>query len=295
VKHRFLQALGFLTALLLMTGCGGGKTDADAVVLRVAEIERSGLDFQRFLRGQLAEATDDPEVKSRLFDLFVEEQLMLEEARRKGIEIADEDIEAYLVDLEGPTDADRSRAYGRLAQLRLQEVWAEELAPVTQTDVDAYLEAEGITTVRRVELRSLMVPDADEAARLHRQIDRRRMTFDEAVALHQHPSMPNTPFRVTWDTLDPILREALEDLKPGRITPPQDLHGNRYLFQFLGWVEEQDDASVLQRQQAEKTLESRRLRDRGQKMMAQLRQTIDHRRYPGRLPFPYREASADNG
>ena len=107
--------------------------------------------------------------------------------------------------------------------------------------------------------------------------------------------MPNTPFRVTWETVDPLLQAALEGLKPGQVSQPQNIHGNSYLFQFLGRVEEQDDISRQQWLQAQKTLESRRQRDHQTEKMDELRDRIDHQRYPGRLPFSYRSEPPADG
>lgn len=288
----------------VFTGCDSNRGGVEAVLLRIDETELTGLDFQRFLTGHLAGDLDDEmseaepagaEVRSRLFDLFVDEQLMLEEARLTGIEISETDVEIYLADIAEPSDHDRKRAVARLAQLQLQEAWADDVEPVSDDEVDRFLATEGRVTIRRVELRSLLLPDADEATRVHRQISRRRMTFDEAIALHQDPEMPNRPFRVTWETADPLLQAALEGLKPGQISQPQNLHGNSYLFQFLGRVEEQDDISRQQWLQAQKTLKSRRQRDQQAEKMAELRDRIDHQRYPGRLLFSYRNDSLADG
>lgn len=259
-------------------------------------------------------------INSRLFDSFVEEHILLAEAQRRGIRVEDEELERYLewgaeeAPEEDPTSPDGADEEGeprdpeeeRLRRvaivetarrtLRIQKLVAavvtEELRSESAADPgvsepDPQEEAPQTDDGdRRILLRSLLLSDAATAKRVHREIRRRRMTFEEAVAAHEPTEGQALPSTVSISELPTVVRNAVAELRVGEVSAPVELHGDTYLFQVQGRLSRADpgpDAEALARRAA---LEARR-REAAAGLVEELRRTTDVKIFAERLPFRY--------
>jgi len=203
--------------------------------------------LERYLDGILSFEDDtDPlqgedldRVKSRLFDTFIEEEILLREAIRRGVEIADVEIAAYL---EGPgsdeeqraaaTERSRETARRNLTILKLRGAVVGVDAGVGLEEVEAYLEEhrKALEADQQIVLRSLMVGTEANAKRVRREILLGEMAFTEAVGVFGLTPDQGQPMEVSLRDLPQEIRDALEGLSSGEISKPVEFQGKVYLF-----------------------------------------------------------------
>ena len=260
-------------------------------------------EFARYLRTHLLEPeeTADPqvmdEIRSRLFDAFVDERMLLTEAGRRGIDADEAEVDAYLVaGGYSPEDAARAAAprreqvRRRLCVQKLQQDHLLRLPPIEGDEVRAQVERdhEGLDPERRLELRALKLDSMDEADRAYREIRRRRMTFGEAVVAHEGIAPgQGLPLRMEWEGLSAEVRSALDKLRPGQVSQPLELHGEIYLFQVVDWLRDPEtlDRDLLDQTRAE--LEQQRRAAALDALMRDVREHTVLQLQPQNLPFTY--------
>jgi len=238
-----------LVAAMCAAGCGndevgprrgGAVATLDGDPVAVAELERYLDGILRFEEDtEPLQGADLDRVKSRLFDAFIEEEILLREAVRRGVEIADVEIDAYLArpeSDEGESDAitERSRETARknltIQKLRGAVVGVD--AEAGPEEVEAYLEEhrEALEADQQIVLRSLMVGTEANANRVRREILRGEMAFTEAVEVFGLTPDQGQPMEVSLRDLPQEIRDALEGLGSGEISEPVEFQGNVYLF-----------------------------------------------------------------
>jgi hypothetical protein len=302
VRHLPRVACALLLIGCVGSGCERGPKDpADVVVARLGDESINLGEFQQYLGTQLldaglADADGEAEVKSRLFDAFVEERLMLLEAERRGIVVEEQEIQAYLGFDEFEEDSTSSGmvdsvqvARTRLMVEKLRDAVTADLAPPTAEEVEAHVaeHRERLAPERRLELRALAFDTEEKARKVYQEIRRRRITFAEAVVLHESHPGEGLPQRVDWSNLSEELRDPLEDLKPGRVSEPLEFHGSYYLFKVESWLREPEDLEQELYQRAEAELTRARREQAEQELVAEARRAFRVRIKARRLPFRY--------
>ena len=103
--------LTLLVAAALVPGGQGCAVDrlsskASAAAVRINDEEIPYREFETYLRANFGDETpaDDAETRSRLFDQFVEERLLLQQARGKDLQVSDTQVDEYLAGLGGGAD-----------------------------------------------------------------------------------------------------------------------------------------------------------------------------------------------
>jgi hypothetical protein len=175
-----------------------------------------------------------------------------------------------------------------MVQKLVEEVTAAA-ARLSEAEVRAHAEEhrERLLPERRLELRALAFDSKEEAAKIHREIRRRRMTFNEAVVQYEKYPGQGRPQLIDWTSLSEEMRVALEDLKQGRVSPPLEFHGIYYLFEVGSWLREPEELEreLLERSRRELQAASRQLA-----VDDLLRETSERTRVKlklKRLPFSY--------
>ena len=242
------------------------------------------------------------QVKSRLLDALIEERMLYVEAERREISVTDRELEAYL-DMGGgetPDDPEQralreGEARQRLMVQKLQEQVIQEQDPPSEDEVAEYAAEHGarLLPAQPLELRALQLESLEQAKRVHNDIRRKRITFNEAALVHDPSPGQALPMQMSWDSLSSELREALKDLKPGQISEPLELHGSIYLFQVGTWLNDPADQDVELLRRARLELESNRRRDALERLLASLRQQSGVRIMPENLPFTYTPADLE--
>lgn len=250
----------------LAVGCVDTGPD-DAMHLPVVAIDGSPrmlADFEMYLQTNLlpmgaataALSEDDEIVRSRLFDAFVDEQLLLAEARRRGIRVDGETIDAALAaDREESRDAPpvsaaaRRMVEQRLLLARLEHEVVDQVEPPDEAAVRAWL-AERVPAAgdRRVRLRGLRFEELEVARRVLGELQRKRKTVDEVIAQYDLPPEQGVPIEMALSATPPTVREAIEGLRVGQVGGPAAVAGGFYLFRVESWMEAPEpDATDLER------------------------------------------------
>lgn len=314
--HRWSGVAATAVVLVLALACIAPSED---VAARIEEHDIGVEEVGRYLEANLGDdwgegALQGEEldlVRSRLFDAYLEERLLLHEADRLGIDVEDEEVDAYLagVDSEGegfdaageaegpaedradgdPDPARRDVARRTLRIQRLIDRTAHRAAEVDDREVDAWLRqirGEDPAVAGTVVLRSLLMPSAETATKIRGEIGRRRMTFDEAVALYEPTPGQADPSDLPVAGLPEVVQAAIEDVRPGRVTQPVELYGDTFLFQVVRRGVDDDDLEAA-RARARRELQEHRYLQASRRLLEDLRERVRVRVYPEHLPFRY--------
>jgi parvulin-like peptidyl-prolyl isomerase len=232
-------------------------------------------------------------VRSRLFDAFIEEEILLLEAHRRGIRIEDEDLDAYLGGVEpgaeGPPAAERDRRMAR-RNLMIQKLRGAVVvvdSKVSPEAVDAYMaeHLEELEANRQIVLRSLTVGTESNAAKVRREIRAGKMAFTEAVSVFGVSPEQAQPVEVSLNDLPQSIRNAVKGLESGEISEPVEFQGSIYLF--LVDVGPAKLSEERLRRQARDELTRSRSQEASDRFLSRLRSEIAIELYPEALPFEY--------
>lgn len=195
-----------LALLALATGCKR-ESEADRVGDVVALVNGEALsreDFARELRrelsgGELPDPTQEQlePLRRALLDSHIERMLILQEARKLEVVVADEDVDRQLLRMAAQFPADRFQdALGQSAltqaefkrrtreRLTIEKLFATRVYPrvaVTEAELrDAFTErAAEFETQEQVRMLQIVVRELDEATRLRGQLRAGKATFGE--------------------------------------------------------------------------------------------------------------------
>jgi hypothetical protein len=298
-----------IAVLLALLICGAAGCDHDPVDPSEIEVARVGdrplylSDFQRYLAAHLIEAqegeeapTENAAVKSRLFDAFVDEHVLLAEARHRGIVAEPWEVDAYLAadepeeGQETPDPINRwFEAESRLLVQKLREEATSDLSAPTEPESRAYadLHREALAPERYVKLRALMFDSMDEARRVYREIRRRRMTFNEAVVHFERYPGQSQATTMDWETLPEDVRAALDGLKAGRVGEPVQMGEWTYIFRLESWLTEPEQMNEVLLQRARGELQQLRRQEALDALLRDARERTEVRLNRTRLPFEY--------
>jgi len=297
-----------LLLALATVACGGGAPEDphEVAVAHVGDVAVSlaDLDFYFSLnlltdQGEgVAKGEDFDRVKSRLLDGLIEERMLLVEAERRGIEVSESEIDAYLL---GPVDAEpvagdplnsprhRDLARCRLMTHKLEASEAAQLPEVVDEDVQAYLEShrDRPSPRRRLRLRSLRLDSMETAEKVDREIREGRTNFARAVATHETGPGQGVPLELYRDNLPEEFRSVLDGMQPGEVTPPLEFHGEVYVFQFEAWLSESGGDENESTRRVRDEFDRARRRQANEALFRGLRERTPVQIHPDRLPFRY--------
>ena len=284
----------------LVAGCGGGQPESEEAVAFLCGEPLSVGGLQQYLdanlvleEGKGVRRSEMDAIKSRLFDAFVEERILLMEAERRGIEVSDLEVEAYIgvgreIDESAVTQTRWREVRRRLMIQKLHEEISRNLPRLPEEAVLSHLDAhrERLIPESRLQLRALLVPSRERAETISREIGRRRMTFNEAVVAHGAEGQ-GAAITVALDSLWEDHRAALSDLKPGQVSRPVEMNGEVYLFQLVARLdgESADEEHLLKLARA--SLEEQQRRAAHVALLAKLEKKTDIRLKLHKLPFEY--------
>jgi hypothetical protein len=300
-------ALPVILVGALAAACGGAPASpgADAVVAHVGDLPVSRGEVESYLAVNLlyedgVDPTDPAatdRVKSRLFDALADQKRLLAEAARRRLQVSDREVDAHLATEadEVPVVAGLSRearrrlVRGRLTIRLLEDRLVERRPPLTDQAILAHVERarDTLASARRLRVRALRFPSAEDAAAASDRIRRGAMTFVDAVLTYETNPGQGVPLELAWETLSDELRGALGGLQPGETSLPVDFHGDVYLFQLEAWLDgaAMREEDLFERARAE--LERRRRRVALDGLLGRLRRAMPLTVDEERLPFTY--------
>lgn len=153
-------------------------------VLRVEKAEFTNADFRAYLEASGADAKGLPaESLSRLFDRFVDEAILLEAARERGISLSEDEKKEYLAKLavaaipevegEGPETAPAERAFDRLLVEKYTYLVVRDVR-VEAAEVRDYYEQHKKDFLHqgRVQVSQILVDTEEKAVSVVRRLER---------------------------------------------------------------------------------------------------------------------------
>jgi len=225
--------------------------------------------FERYLNDNAGEETDtgDPtdEIKSRLLDQFIEEQLILGEADRLHVAVSDAEVDAYLkelgmsagdLDVGAPDgkEAFRARIHDTLVVQKVKEAAVLNTIHVGAAEVQDELmkSPEATAAVPRFVLRQFLLEDRNAAETARRALLLEPGRF-EAMAKEKSMSPDHgQPRAYAGEELPAEVRAAVEPLAPGGISAIVPQSGGFGLFQLVRKEEARPDlADVKKRIESE--------------------------------------------
>ncbi|HEY2946497.1 MAG TPA: peptidyl-prolyl cis-trans isomerase [Vicinamibacteria bacterium] len=203
------KALIVLVALGLPAGCRT-RESADPVILSLGDqvVRRSEFERHVMKLEQQGGAPVDPTVRAALLDRFLEERVVVLEARARG-----------LVSAQGTPEQEEAAARKVLADEGLSgvEVGDEEVAAYYQAHPDDFQSPETVA------LRQILVPTLNEARDVRRRLLKDPHSFPAlAQTLSRAPeaSAGGLMGRFTRGQLPPALDRAAFALAPGQVSEP---------------------------------------------------------------------------
>jgi peptidyl-prolyl cis-trans isomerase C len=248
-------------------------------------------------------AAADPATSSRLFDQFVEEQLLLTQARKEGVQVPDTEVQAYLEQQrltenapegatpgEGAADAERFRARVRntlLAQRFKDQVVLKDVR-VGAEEIEKYfrdnpVESEGAS---RVVLRQIMVDEEPLARRVRTELQQ-GASFQELA--ERHSLAPDRGQATQYEEADlpEDLQAVVAGLQVGQTSDVVQTGGRYVIFRLEGRQHKSLQGLEDVRERIEIKLLRRKMDETMERYMADLRARVSLRLYHENLPFPY--------
>lgn len=250
-----------------------------------------------------APAAADPATSSRLFDQFVEEQLILTQARKEGAQVADAEVQAYLEQQrltenapegaaagEGAADAERFR--GRVRNTLLVQKFKDQIVlkevRVSPEEIERYFRDNPVESesASRVVLRQIMVDEEPLARRVRTELVQ-GASFQELA--ERHSLAPDRGQATQYEEADlpEDLQAVVAELDVGE-TSDVVLTGGRYVI-FRLEARQHKSLQGLEdvRERIEIKLLRRKMDEAMARYMADLRARVSLRIYHENLPFAY--------
>jgi len=284
---------GLLLACALV-GCGS-RDPGRVVVAELGDLRLERAELDAVLAGALGsgfslDTPDRDRVCSRLLDSLVEETLLAEEARRRGVIVSEGDVRAYLADIPaGAPVSDPEGARRHIAARKLQEALLRAVGFPSEQEVDLMagrLRAEGESGGAAVVLRALRLASEEEAGEVERRLKAGETTFEREAAARDPEAA--APLQVSLLRLPEEVGAAVTPLQPGQITEPVKLHAGIYLFQLVS-RDTQDQEVRDFGTEARQELLRRRGEMAVRALLGQLRRDHPMRLHRERLGFRYVE------
>jgi len=323
------RAVAVVSLLALATACGGkepapapapgtadpaaaggpgGKPSETSVLAEFADQKLTVKDLNDYFEANLyvdggvedIAPADLKILKSRLFDAFVDEELLLHEARLAGIEVSPEEVEAYAQSTAGEEVEDskteairREMARKDLTIQKLRSTWVEANVKVTPDEIAKYAaeHRSELEPQRSVVLRSVMFATEDQAKKVGADIASHKLTFDQALDTPGVNKAQAQPNKVKLEDLPPEVREVVEGLNTGQVSPPILVNERPFLFYVVNWVKPSGNLEDAIRERAEAALLREKQEDASRTQVFGVRQRIPTKVHPENLPFEYVPAS----
>jgi hypothetical protein len=290
--------VAFVSAVLVaVCACDRFSSDPGArVVAEVGNQRVTAAQLQAYLdANQFLDAAAEPpspgdlaRVKSRLFDDFVDGEILLQEAQRRGVTVSDAELSEYLGKEVPLPPAARELARRDLMIQKLRESVVLMGVHVDDKDVDAWLAAHAPPAEPALQgtLRTLRFASYPEAARVRQEIVARKLSFARAEAAYGADSFPVAPVDEDLEALPPHIASAAKALVPGSVSQPLPFESSVLLL----LLEAADDPSALnsrRREGARKAIALEKSQVVADKLLEDLRGKTTVGRHLKELPFVY--------
>lgn len=198
-----------LALALAAAGCGRvAPATSPPALLSLGEQEVRGEEFERYVAAlESSDGPVDAAVRANLLESFLEERVLVLEAREKGL-VAEGDA----------PEAEQAAVRTLLAEMVLPAI------RISDADVEAYYEthAEELSSPETITLRQILVPTLNEARDAYRRLRKDRRSFGLLARTRSRgPEAEAGGLMGTFERgqLPPKLERVAFDLTPGLVGP----------------------------------------------------------------------------
>jgi len=291
-----------LIVLALTTVCASASCDGSAhdpgkhVVAVVGKQAVTVSDVQAYLDVNLfTDPAADPltprdlaRVKSRLFDDFLDGEILLLEAQRRGLTVSDVELAEY-VGPEAPASPQaRDVARRDLVIQKLRESVVRSEVRVDDAQIDAWLQAHPprVAPDAPGALRTLRFASYPAAMRVRKEIVSKRLSFAQAQASYGADSLSDAGNEADLGAFPDHIATAVKALSPGQVSQPLPFESSVLLF-LLEAPEDPAALAARRREQARQTIALEESQAIADGLIENLRKSTPIVRHLDELPFPY--------
>jgi parvulin-like peptidyl-prolyl isomerase len=294
--RRFDLAAILIVTLCVVSACGGAGDPAKRVVAEVGGRPVTAAEVQAFLDANLLQdPAADPlppgdlsRVKSRLYDDYLDAEILLQEAERRGITVSDAEIADYLGPDQTPTPAARQAARRDMMIQKLRESVVRAQLHVDDERIKRWLAAhppaEGADHAGT--LRTLRFASYPEAMRVRTEIVSKKLSLTEAEEAYGADAQSGAGQAIDLTAFPEHIATAVKALDPGQVSQPLPFESSVLLF-LLDPPADPAEIEQRRREAARQAIaldESEKISDA---LLLDLRKTTPVVRHTERLPFPY--------
>lgn len=297
VRRSSWPQIAAVAAALAIASCGRSSSDpAGRAVAEVGGRTVTAAQLQAYLAANFMtpegsesfQAGELDRVKSRLFDDFIDEEILFQEAQRRGIVATDAELAEYLGAEPARDPAVREAARREITVQKLRETAVRGRAPVEEGEIDAWLKEHDAPTAAQIHgtLRVLRFASYPEASRVRADLASKKLSFEKALATYGSAAEPESAPEVDLAALPERLASAVAGLKPGEVSPPVAYESSVLLL----LLESIDDPSLVEarrRDRARQQLSLAKSELVAGALLKELRAKTRVRIHPSALPFTY--------
>jgi len=278
----------------------GGRGPGEAAV-RIDTEEIPYAEFDGYLRGNFGSEVppaQDAETRSRLFDQFIEECLLLQRAEKEHLSVGDDQVSAYLAGLGGPPTRSSSEKDDPALKeqvrrnLLIQEYKDKVLLKdvrVEPSEVDSYFKdhPEEFQQARVIVLRQILLEDAADAKKTLKDLEADPAQFPilaQRVSLSPDKGQPR-PFQE--EELPEPVRQAIVDLHPGQVSREVEDGGKFRIFQLVDRREGRSQTLEESRAKIEVMLLQHKAEETLRAALGEMKGGTAIKVHRENLPFPY--------
>lgn len=281
-------------------GCPAGTEPpagpSEIIIAHVGDRQVKQADFQAYvtevLGGPEDAAVASPEVKSRLLDQFLDEELLVVAALNQGLEVSEAEI--------GAAASGGEEAVERLRRALLQKKYKQEVilngVEVSDDEVRNYF-GRNIREFRQpasVVLRKILVDSAQDARSIRSELAQGPDKFEEVASTRSQSPDGGQPQAFEEEVLPDSIRGAVAALSPGQLSEViEDPQGF-----FIVKLEERHDERAPGLGEVRTAIEMKILREKSQQRyreaLVSLRQSTRVEIIEGNLEFPYSPRAASS-
>jgi hypothetical protein len=297
---RTTRTLGLGVAWLvaaLALACGGDSHDPGRRVVAVVGGDKVTVaQFQAYLDANLVldpaaeplPPRDLARVKSRLFDDYLDGEILAHEARRRRVAVSDTELGEYLgPDAQTPSTA-RDVARRDLLIQKLRESVVRADVTIDPAAIEAWLVAHPQQDPSELpgRLRTLRFASYPEAMRVRTEIVSRKLSFEQAHSAYGADALADTTHDADLAAFPSHIAAAIKGLAPGQVSQPLPFESSVLLF-LLDPPEDPAAARARRLEEARHAVALEKSQEVADKLLSELRKSTTVVRYEGELTFPY--------
>ncbi len=237
-------------------------------------------------------APEREDARRIVLDSLINDILVRQEAERLQVRVSDAEIESEVrafkarrrlsdaefqhgLTLQGISlEEFKKQLRDEILRRRILNLMVQRKVVVTDEEVQAYYEANAgqFRRGRHLTIQVVVLPNRDDALRVHTAVQRGEITLEQAVREYSvGPREADGVLEVAWNDLDAAWREALAQLPPGQLSTPFAVQGKWVVVRVVRERSTEESGLEAVRDEIREILARPKLEERFQEYMASLR------------------------